>query len=349
VCYRNILVPGQPRTTAKPPAIPFDVYGFRFSLSGDPAIDTLAEDLAFFRREAVDRPMKIVLCRQAPAYQDVPQRPASVYTPRNVALTENGRTFIHYGGRALAIYDRAEPSFCVQSLETDMLYEATYLFLLSRIGEFLDARHMHRIRAMALAYCGKAILAVLPMGGGKSTLAAELLKCPDFDFLSDDSPFIARDGRVYAFPLRLGLPPGAESEFPPECRRTINRMEFGPKVLLNYAYFASRVKPSADPGIVFLGCRSLAPACRIEPCGTMESYRSMIANCVIGLGLFQGLEFVVRSNAIELAAKARVGASRLRNARRLFRRSRVYRLILGRDRVQNAQAVIDFVRKQLQD
>jgi hypothetical protein len=108
------------------PAIPFDVYGFRFSLSGDPAIDTLAGDLAFFRREAVDRPMKIVLCRRAPACQDVPQRPASVYTPRNIALTENGRTFIDYSGRALAIYDRAEPSFRIQSLEADMLYTAKW-------------------------------------------------------------------------------------------------------------------------------------------------------------------------------------------------------------------------------
>jgi len=331
-------------------AAAFDVYGFRFSLSGcpqEPAIDMLAEDFAFFRRPAVDQPMKIVLSRQAPDYQDVPHRPASVYTPRNIALSENERTFVDYGGRALAVFDRLEPSIRIQSLDTDMLYEATYLFLLSRVGEFLDARRLHRIHAMALAHRGRAILAVFPMGGGKSMLASELLKCQDFDFLSDDSPFIAPDGRVYAFPLRLGLLPGADTEFPAEHKRTINRMEFGPKVLLNYSYFASRVKPVADPGIVFLGRRSLAPDCRIEPAGTVESYRSMVADCMVGLGLFQGLEFVLRSSAIELASKAWTGMSRLRNARRLFRRSLVYRLILGRDRAQNAQAIIDFVREHL--
>jgi hypothetical protein len=309
----------------------------------------LAEDFAFFRREAVDRPLKVVLCPQAPVYENVPQRAASIYTPRNISLSENQHTFIDYSGRALAIFDRRERSFRIQSLDDDLLYEATYLFLLSQIGQYLDFHHMHRIHAMALAYHGKAILAVLPMGGGKSTLAWELLKCPEFDFLSDDSPIISRDGRVHAFPLRIGLLPGVDSEFPPEHTRVIHRMEFGPKLLLNYSQFASRVRPYADPGIVFLGYRSLAPACRIEPVGTVETYRSMIANCAIGLGLFQGLEFLLRSNALELGAKAWIGVSRLRNARRLLRRSQVFRLILGRNHANNAQTVVDFVRKHLKD
>jgi hypothetical protein len=291
--------------------------------------------------------MTIELRRRDPDYDSVPHRPASVYTPRNISLTEGRRTFIDYSGRALAVYDRDEPSFRITSRETSLLYEATYLFLLSRIGEFLDSRRMHRIHAMALGYKGRAILAILPMGGGKSTLASELLKNPEIDFLSDDSPFISADGRVHAFPLRLGLLPGDEKSHPEEHRRVIDRMEFGPKVLLNYAYFSKRVRPSADPGLVFLGYRSLAPECRIEPAGTSEQYRSMIANCVVGLGLFQGLEFVVRSSAMELASKSRVGISRLRNARQLFRRSQVRRLILGRDREQNARAVIEFVRNHL--
>ncbi len=328
----------------------YDVYGFRFTLGGESAEDALAmlgEDFAFFRRDAVAPMLGIVLTRRQPDYSGAPARRASVYTPRNISLTEGATTFIDYSGRALAVYDRSASTFRIQSLETDLLYEATYLFLLSRIGEFLDARRMHRIHAMALARGGKAILAILPMGGGKSTLTAELLKSPDFDFLSDDSPFIDAEGRVHAFPLRLGLLPGGEGEVPPEHTRVIQRMEFGPKLLLNYAWLAPRVKASADPGIVFLGYRSLAAECRIEPGGAMESYHSMLANCVIGLGLFQGLEFVVRSSAVELASKARVGASRLRVARRLFRRSQVYRLILGRDRAENARAVIEFVRDRL--
>jgi len=91
-------------------------------------------------------------------------------------------------------------------------------------------------------------------------------------------------------------------------------MEFGPKVLVNYDYFRDRVKPSAQPGIVFIGYRCLAAGCRIEPAGKRESYRSMIADCAVGLALFQGLEFVLHSNPFELVGKARVGLSRLANA-----------------------------------
>jgi hypothetical protein len=328
----------------------FDVYGFRFRLhAGDPtpALEMLGSDFAFFRRQADGDAMEIGLYCQEPCYDRVPHKPATVYTPRNVSLTDGEKTFVDYGGRGLAVYDRGEPSFRIYSCDADLLYEASYLFLLSRIGEFLDARRLHRIHAMALSYRGRAVLAILPMGGGKSTLGAELLKCNDFDFLSDDSPFISEDGRVLAFPLRLGLLPGREHEIPPEYRRTINRMEFGPKVLVNYEYFAHRVKPSAEPGIVFLGRRSLAPNCRIEAAGRKEAMHSMLADCVIGLGLFQGLEFVVRASAVELAGKLRIGASRFRNARRLFASSQVCRLVLGRDPAENAATVVEFVRSRL--
>jgi hypothetical protein len=332
------------------PAAAFDVYGFHFRVAAvgtTRAADDLADDFIFFRRDTVERPLEIALCVEDPPYDDVPPRIASVYTPRNVSFSEGSRTFVDYSGRALAIYDRAQHTFRVHSRDSDLLYEAAYLFLLSRIGEFLDAAHLHRIHAMALSYRERAVLAILPMGGGKSTLAAELLKVEDFGFLSDDSPFIDADGSLLAFPLRLGLIPGSEADVPVKFRRTINRMEFGPKVLVHHDMFRNRVTPRARPGIVFLGYRSLASGCRIEPARSGESWRSMIANCAVGLGLFQGLEFVLRSSPWELASKTRTGWSRLANARKLFRRSEVYRLILGRNPAENARVVTEFVRSRL--
>jgi len=329
----------------------YDVYGFRFRVQADSPTEAVAgldNDFAYFRCPDAGEPaLALRLSPQDPPYDEVPPRAAAVYTPRNISFTEGSRTYIDYSGHSLAIYDRSQPSFRMFSRNHDVLYEASYLFLLSRIGDFLDGRRLHRIHAMALSYHGRAVLAILPMGGGKSTLVAELLQHPCYQFLSDDSPFIDRDGSLRAFPLRLGFLPGAETAIPPEHFRTVNRMEFGPKLLANYSYFAHRVAPRAEPGIVFLGYRSLARDCRIEPAGTLESYRSMIADCAVGLGLFQGLEFVVRSSPMELAGKARVGLSRLRNARRLFGRSKVYRLILGRDRAQNARAVTDLVMRDL--
>ncbi|MEP7362519.1 MAG: hypothetical protein ABI972_04620 [Acidobacteriota bacterium] len=328
----------------------FNVYGYRFRVTAEAetsSVEGLANDFAFFQTEPATNSIEIRLSPSEPDYRGVPGSVASVYTPRNVAVTDGRRKYLDYGGRALAIHDREANVFHVQSTHADLLYESAFLFLLSSMGEALDASRLHRIHALALGYHGRAVLAILPMGGGKSTLGASLLGEPDFNLLSDDSPLIASDGTVYALPLRLGLLPGSEGGVPAEFRRTIDRMEFGPKILVKYSYFAHRVKPSAEPGIVFMGYRSLSDKCRIEPAGSMESYKSMMANCVIGLGLFQGLEFVVNNSAMEIAGKARVAMSRLHNARTLFKRSEVYRLILGRDRAENARAVAEFVRKRL--
>lgn len=331
----------------------FDVHGFRFRLKATaptPATEGLESDFSFFRLKTMEQhyePIDVALHVSEPRYDSVPPRAATIYTPRNIAFSEGSRTYIDYSNRALAIYDRAVPSFNIYSQDNDLLYEATYLFLLSRIGEFLDSRRLHRIHAMALSFHGRAVLAILPMGGGKSTLCAELLKDPELDFLSDDSPLIDRCGAIRAFPLRLGLIPGGEKDVPAGYVRTIQRMEFGPKVLVNYNYFASRVKPAAEPGLVLLGYRSLASHCRIEPAGRMESYRSMTADCAVGLGLFQGLEFMLRSSPNELVNRAGIIFSRFRNARTLFRRSHVYRLILGRDREENARAVGELIRQKL--
>ena len=292
-------------------------------------------------------PVRIEVIESDPPYAEVPEGIATTYTPRNVSFSRDGCAYIDFSGRALAIRNRRERSFRIYSRDPDVQYEATYLFLLSCIGESLDTRGMHRVHAMAMSVNGGAVLAILPMGGGKSMLGSALLKYPEFKFLSDDSPFISTDGRVHAFPIRMGLLPGSEHDIPEDQRRVIRRMEFGPKVLVNYDCYADRVAPSADPGIIFLGQRSLGADCRIEPAGTWEGFKSMTLNSVVGLGLYQVLEFVLTHSPLELLSKTGVAWSRLRNARKLFSQSEVYRLILGRDTELNAATVRNFVQERM--
>jgi hypothetical protein len=325
------------------------VHGVHFRIIGSDssAAEMLAGDFQFFRSDADEPGLRIELHTEAPPFNEAPRQVATNYTPRNVSFTVGETTWLDYGGRALAVWDRAAGLFKVSSESPDLQYEAAYLFLLSQIGEALDHRRMHRIHALALEYQERTILTIFPMGGGKSTLGAAMLRFPEIGFLSDDSPFIDRSGRVHAFPLRLGLLPGSESEIPPDLRRTIQRMEFGPKVLVNYEFFANRVKASAGPGIVFLGRRSFSDDCRIEPATLGECIRSIIADCVVGLGLFQGVEFVLRHSPLEILGKAGIAWSRFQSARVLFWKSEVYRLVLGRNTALNAETVFDFVRDRL--
>jgi hypothetical protein len=321
-----------------------DIYGYRVTVRSEvcSVLDNLAQDFAFFRTEGpFSKSNEIELFQKQPPYDEAPDAKAVVYTPRNVSYRNGSKTLIDYSGRALGIHDAASGRLRLFSQDLDLLYEAAYLFVLSQCGEGLDARRLHRVHALGISVNDCAALVLLPMGGGKSTLAAGLLRHHEIALLSDDSPLIDSRGDVHAFPLRLGLMPGSEGEIPPDHLRRINRMEFGPKFLVNYAYFADRVRPRAEPCLLFLGERSLAPNCSIRPAKTSEALRAMLANCVVGLGLFQGMEFIFNRGPGEVFRKAGVAWARLRASWRLLRRSTTYHLVLGRDPAANAQMVID--------
>jgi len=290
--------------------------------------------------------LRLGLHLQAPPYESAPWKEASVYTPRNISFREGGLTYIDYSGRALAVFDDAKKSIEIYSFNRDLLYEAAYLFLLSQLGEQLDRRGFHRVHALGFSIHGKAALVLLPMGGGKSTLGTYLLQHPDVKILSDDSPLIDRHGRLWCFPLRIGLLPGSEGNIPPADLRCIQRMEFGPKLLLRHEFFADRIVESAPPAFIFLGRRSLASECRIVPASRFQALLQLIPNCIVGLGLFQGMEFVFNRGSGALTAKLAVALSRLRNCWTLCRQVSTYKLVLGRDLERNAATLIAFMEQE---
>jgi hypothetical protein len=322
----------------------YSVYGYDFVLQGNStaARDGLAEDFTFFRGESAGvEPVTLVLNQDRPNYAELPECDASVYTPRNVVYRDGGRRILDFGGRGLGIYEPAVRRFTMTSESSDLVYEAGYLFLLSQIGQAADQRGMSRVHAMAMSYRGRAILAMLPMGGGKSTLAAALLKHRELRILSDDSPFLDRRGGVHAFPLRLGLLQGSEKEIPADHVRRIDRMEFGPKYLVNYSYFAERVSAQAEPGMLLIGRRTLSTRGRLEEVGYRTAMSAMIPHSIVGLGLFQGLEYILERSTGELIGKVGVAWSRARNAHQLVRRSHNYVLHMGRDPEQNAALILE--------
>lgn len=328
------------------PSFGLDIYGYRVQIRccARDVLEGLADDFAFFRTEAAEATRVIELLEQDPPYTLMPPATATVYTPRNVSYRHGGQTLVDYSGRGLGIHEHETGNFRLYSRERDLLYEGAYLFLLSQCGEALDARRLHRVHALGVSVAGKAALVLLPMGGGKSTLGSELLRYPEVELLSDDSPLIDRSGDVHAFPLRLGLLPGSEAGIPPEQLRRINRMEFGPKVLVNYTYFAHRVRARAVPSMLLLGRRSLGSSCEVRPVSGRTAMRELLSNCVVGLGLFQGMEFVLQRSMGEIVGKTRTAWSRLRASMHLVQRSAAYEVILGRDIHENGRVLVEFMK-----
>lgn len=326
-------------------------FSFRITGNCESALSGIGSDYSFFRvsepLSSGPAPYVLELNLEPPDYEALPEATASVYTPRNVVYHAGALRVLDFGGRGLGVLDAKNRTYRVSSLDPNLVYEAAYLFLLAEIGGAADRSGLSRLHAMSMVYNGRAVHAVLPMGGGKSTLGLALLSATDFGFLSDDSPFIDSAGRAHAFPLRLGLLPGAEDTVPPRYLRLLNRMEFGAKYVVDSGYFADRIRPMAEPGLLLIGRRSLSPRPRVVTATYRETMEALLPAMILGMGLFQGLEFILRKSTWEILGKIGAVMGRAWRANALARRSKCFVIYLGRDSGANAAAVAELAEREL--
>jgi len=325
----------------------FDFYGFTVAVSSPTAsvVEEVRRDFEYFRVSAREVQTRVELYDVAPVYDGLPALPASVSTPRNITFSNKRVTYVDYFNRALAVLDRKEGSYRVSGTDHDLLREIAYLYVLSAVGQYLDSRRIHRVHALGVSYGGRGVLLLLPSGGGKSTMAWELLRQPGFLLLSEDTPLIDRRGRILPFPLPLGVRPGREIAVPPAYVRTVSRMEFNPKTLVDIDYFRDRLGEAVEPGWILVGERNLGEVSEIVPMARPRAFHAVVKYMVVGLGVYQGLEFLLERGLGDLLGKSGVGASRLYNGLRLLSRAPTYRFVLGRNPAKNCQTLVEFLRQ----
>jgi hypothetical protein len=328
----------------------FSFYGFEVDVeSASPEIiSEVTRDFAWFISSS-DKPVEparltLKLELAEPDWAGLPSVPASVITPRNITFRDNGRTYVDYFGRGLAILDEGHSSCAMYSTDFDMLREMAYLFLLSTVGQHLDGKRMHRIHAMGVNHEGKGILLLLPSGGGKSTMTLELLKQPDFTLLSEDTPLIDPSGTMHPFPLRLGVRGTSSNEIPAEFQRTYNRMEFDPKTFVDLDFFRHKLSESVPVSMILVGERNLGNASGVVPLSHSQAMKAVMKYLVVGLGVYQGLEFLLERGIMDLTGKFGTVSSRMRNGMTLLRRAPAYKLVLGRDTARNSAVLMEFIR-----
>jgi len=308
----------------------------------------VASDFSFFRtdRERSDQTgdVEIEAYRRAPDYDDLPALPAAVYTARNTCYPDGDITYIDYFGRALAVYDRRSSRLVVESEHLHLLHEIVFLSVLSRVGEKLEAKGMHRVHALAVVRGGDAALFAMPSGGGKTSLAMEFIRHGgSFQIAAEDSPLIDRSGRLLPFPLRFGVKDKPENIAERHITH-IERMEFDPKYLISLEAFSGAIATSpARPKLLFLGRRTLGTDCTIEEIGRLAGLRGLIREMVIGVGLYQGVEFLLQSSIVDLWRSGHLFASRLLRALQLLRGCEILRVDLGRRPDHNAAEIIRFL------
>jgi hypothetical protein len=191
---------------------------------------------------------------------------------------------------------------------------------------------------------GEAALLLCPSGGGKSTTTFHLLSKEPYRLISEDSPLVGVDGQIYPFPLCLGCKGKPPENVPEKYLRRVSRMEFDPKTLIDLDFFESKLERTPlPPGPILVGLRHSGETSRIEPTTRYALFKFLVRDLVIGMGIFQGVEFLFRNRLPGLARHSLVMASRLRSAVALSRRGRPYIFRMGRDIERNIDTLDRFL------
>lgn len=328
-----------------------DFLGLSIEVAGDvdDVVDEVRRDFSWFVTEGAPPDAAVVrmtLRKEAPPFDELPAIPAAFSTPRNYCYRDGDQSYVDYFGRGLTIHDRRASTCVLYATDHDLLHEMAYLFILSTVGQHLDRRHIHRLHALGVSYRGHGILLLLPSGGGKSTTALQLLARPGFALLAEDTPLIDRHGRILPFPLRVGVRPEHDTGIPARFLRTMSRMEFDPKTLIDIEYFRDRIGTITTPSLLLVGERNLGDVSALVPMPRRSALRALVSNLVVGLGVYQGLEFLLERSAWELLGKAGVVASRLRASLALLRRVRTFRFVMGRDVDRNIETLAAFLDRE---
>lgn len=327
-------------------SVNFYFYGLNLELQSTDSriVEDIRRDFAYFKSEPTTPQVSIEIFDRKPPYSSLPDLPASIYTIDYVIYRGKEDNFTDYHGQGLRIFNLRSKKYQIFSESADLRYEISYVTILSAVGQFLDSRHIHRVHALGISRNGKAVLILLPEKGGKTTLALRLLRSGQVQLLSEDSPLLTSKGEILPFPLRMGILPKGEIDIPTKYLRRVNFMRVGTKILVDLDYFADKIGTICQPGVILLGERALGYESRIEPLSKLSAAKELVKNSVVGLGLAQGMEYLLGRSPLETLGKTGLAFSRLNNCLKVLTRSEVHRYVIGHDSERNHQVLQNFLK-----
>jgi hypothetical protein len=318
-----------------------DIHGLVIECQAESTelLSALVRPFKYFVRENGLPAVYVTIKKMDPPYETFPNIKASFSTPRNIVFKDQNRKIIDYFGKGVILEENKKLIYTLYGREINFLQEAFYLLILSLFGQHCDKKGMLRIHALALSYNDKAIIISLPSGGGKSTMALAILKEKDFKLISDDEAVIDNSGNILPFPLRIGvLDKKAIRSFPDEYVYKIDRMEFGIKYFVDCEYWKDRLEHRhLKESVLFTSNRLINGEPTIEEVSKRRVLSSLLRNAVVGVGLYQGLEFILNNSTWDVLSKSHIFYRRLILAFKFSLTTKSYQFNLSRDISRNVQ------------
>lgn len=326
----------------------FSFYGFVIQVKCQDmqTLQKIQRDYSFFLNQEAFPEVFFEVFNYAPDYSKLPCVTAHLYTPRNICYKQEGVSFLDYFGKGLMIINQDRDVYQVFCADEHLRHEIVFLSIMSLVGENLDSRNIHRVHGLGLAVNNQGVLILLPSGGGKTTFLLDIIKNQSVRLLSEDSPLIDASGRMLAFPLRIGVSHENKPRDIPEGQmHLINRMEFGSKYVIDVDFFKDKI--AKEPVVlrhILCGVRCLGNQSGIKKISKYYAFKQLVQNSVVGLGLYQGVEFLFQRGLWEALKKSGVILSRLKNSCKILSQASSYSFIIGPDRSKNVKEFMDFCR-----
>ena len=290
----------------------------------------------------------IRLHREAP-----PRTPAQakrvLQTKEGICYEYERIRYVDYSGKALARYDFRSEEGEAFSPDDNILHEISYVMILSRVGEMLDRKGIHRVHSVGVAIKGSAAICLLPMGGGKTTLGLELMKEKDCFLLSDEITAIDRSLHVLPFPLRIGVraTERVAPEIPARHLRSFHTIAHGTKTLIDLEVFMQKV--ATEPArleAVMLGVRKDFKKPETKRLSKLTALYHILKNITLAYQLPQTKAYFFRLSPGYFVTFVGILFSRIWRGVRIARSVNCYRLCLTGNRSEDAKLMANLLRKR---
>jgi hypothetical protein len=335
----------------------FSLFSISVEISGNRA-ERVASDFDFYTgRGPEEKPKYLVrleLVNAEAGGANLPPVPAERVFSDCVMYREGDKIYYEYSGGAILEVERGRRQSYgrLTSANIELADEIAYLYLQSEIGRFLDEQGLHRVHALGIGLPnGQAVLVLLPSGGGKSTLALELLQREGCVLLSDDTPLVDRFGRVHPYLLRLSFRPDAK--LPERWKETalpFARRKHGSKLLVSPKSLPGAGLPRPEdrfkPGYLVIGSRfGSLPEPALKRKSKLFGALPLLRDLVVGIGVPQVAELILTRGVRSLPGLAPTGVSRLAAAAAFLSRAKTLELELSRDPERNARFLLEALSK----
>jgi hypothetical protein len=324
-----------------------EIYQKRVKIisSSTELIGLLEKDFSYFVSDSkpeVDFSLEVYFIR--PPFENIPKGPSLFQSQNSITYQQGKIRFNDYYGKLLSVYNYETELGKLYSEDLCKLHEITYLLILSRVGKILDLEGVHRLHAFGVVYRDTAIICSMPSKGGKSSLLMSLLANPEVKLLSDDSPLVLRNGKVKAFPLRIGLGFVPESfSFDKRYAYSITREQYGEKKLLSLKGIKNELGDSYKKIILLEGRRGNIEGASFNPVSKIKMYKGLIQPMIIGVGLPMIFEYFWETGLRDFFRKTKIALSRSLAALNLVMRSKTFVMYNGCQIERNAQELLKLV------